>query len=121
MPCPFCHPDRPVLQENDHARAIEDGYPVSRGHALILPKRHVKSYFELDQEEQAACWQLVNELREQLTAQYQPAGLNIGINDGQAAGQTIFHAHIHLILRYEGDVKDPTGGVRGVVPGKKKY
>jgi diadenosine tetraphosphate (Ap4A) HIT family hydrolase len=121
--CPFCHPDaeRELITESAQAYAIHDKYPVSDGHALILPKRHVASYFDLHPTEQTACWMLVQRVQELLTERYRPDGFNVGINTGAAAGQTVSHAHIHLIPRYAGDVSNPTGGVRGVIPGQADY
>jgi diadenosine tetraphosphate (Ap4A) HIT family hydrolase len=121
--CPFCNPtaDREILLESESVIAIYDKFPVNEGHALIIPKRHVASYFDLPVAEQTACWALVNQVKEIVAKQYNPAGFNIGINVGETAGQTVHHVHIHLIPRYEGDVDDPRGGVRGVIPSKQKY
>ena len=101
--------------------AIYDKYPVNKGHALIIPKREVSNYFQLTFKEQAACWFLVNIVKEYLFSNFKPDGFNIGINSGQTAGQTVDHCHIHLIPRYKNDMKDPTGGVRGVIPEKRVY
>ncbi|MFO8000079.1 MAG: bifunctional class I SAM-dependent methyltransferase/HIT family protein [Marinilabilia sp.] len=122
-PCPFCHVSRKVkyIAENSFAYAIYDGFPVSRGHSLIIPKRHVSDYFEMTQKEQFYCWNLVNFVKTILHKELNPDGFNIGVNIGEAAGQSIFHAHIHLIPRYKGDVKNPKGGVRHVIPGKGYY
>lgn len=121
--CPFCGPlsDRQILAENHLAFAIFDKFPVNPGHALIIPKRHIASYFELSTEEQAACWQLLPEVKSQLEAKFQPQAYNIGMNLGETAGQTVMHVHLHLIPRYLGDVENPRGGVRGVIPGRKEY
>ena len=121
--CPFCapEPERELLTESARAYAIRDKYPVNDGHALIIPKRHVADYFELSRSEQMACWMLANRTQELLTEQFDPDGFNVGINSGKAAGQTIDHAHIHVIPRYEGDVENPTGGVRNVIPGRGDY
>lgn len=113
--------DRHILAENHLAFAIFDKFPVNPGHALIIPKRHIASYFELSTEEQAACWQLLSEVKSQLEAEFQPQAYNIGINVGETAGQTVMHVHLHLIPRYPGDVENPRGGVRGVIPGRKEY
>ncbi|MBT3191509.1 MAG: HIT family protein [Verrucomicrobia bacterium] len=110
-----------VLLETEAAVAFYDGFPVSKGHALVVPRFPVVSLFELDSDMQAAVWDTVRRVRELLEEKYHPDGFNIGINDGQAAGQTISHAHIHLIPRYKGDVVDPRGGVRWVLPEKAKY
>jgi len=101
--------------------AFRDKYPVSKGHSLVIPKRIVSNYFDLTFKEQSACWFLVNLVKAELQKEFSPDGFNIGINSGEAAGQTIPHAHIHIIPRYKGDIKNPRGGVRGVIPGKKEY
>lgn len=103
------------------AVVIRDAYPVSEGHTLIIPRRHVRSWFETNPGEQHAILELLAKARAQLDAEYHPAGYNIGINDGVAAGQTVPHLHIHLIPRYEGDHPEPRGGVRWVLPGKASY
>ncbi len=119
--CPFCDIDRQTITENAHAFAIYDKYPVAPGHALIIPKRHVADYFELTEEEHTACHQLVREVRLILMAEQKPDAFNLGVNIGRPAGQTVMHVHIHLIPRYTGDMTDPRGGVRGVIPEKQKY
>lgn len=121
--CPFCDScsDRRILAENDLAYALFDKFPVNAGHALIIPKRHVAHYFELSPDEKAACWQLLDEVKGLLDADFQPQGYNIGVNVGETAGQTVMHVHLHLIPRYQGDVENPRGGVRGVIPGRKEY
>jgi len=121
--CPFCHPDlqRELIVESATAYAIFDKYPVSNGHALIIPKKHCSDYFELSFKEQSACWQVLNNVKKILIKKFNPDGFNIGVNIGNAAGQTIQHVHIHLIPRYNGDVKEPRGGVRGVIPDKQNY
>lgn len=106
---------------NEHAVVIRDGYPVSVGHTLVIPRRHVGSFFELTVDEQGAMLRLLADARGRLQQQLAPASYNIGINDGPAAGQTVPHVHMHLIPRYEGDVQDPRGGVRWVIPGKARY
>ncbi len=110
-----------VILETEAAVAFYDGFPLSEGHALVVPRFPVISLFELDSDMQAAVWETVRHTHELLEAKYQPDGFNIGINDGQAAGQTIPHAHIHIIPRYRGDVSDPRGGVRWVLPEKAQY
>jgi len=119
MPSPFHDRSRWVAQ-NEHAFATRDTFPVSAGHTLIIPKREVVSIFELSTEETAACWLLVAEQRNVLMNTLDPApdAFNVGINDGAVAGQTIGHAHIHLIPRYRGDHPSPRGGVRAIIPGK---
>jgi len=101
--------------------AFRDKFPVSKGHTLVIPKRKVSDYFELSFREQSACWFLVNLVKTDLQNQFNPDGFNIGINVNEAAGQTVFHCHIHIIPRYNGDVENPRGGVRGVIDGKKEY
>ncbi|UUY07678.1 HIT family protein [Pseudomonas sp. J452] len=120
--CPFCTlPSFRVLGENLHAFWIRDGYPISPGHSLIIPKRHVGSFFEATPEERAALLTLLDEARSNVEKEYQPDGYNIGINDSAAAGQTVPHLHIHLIPRFHGDMKDPRGGVRWIIPAKADY
>lgn len=121
--CPFCSPDseRELIVESATAYAIFDKFPVSEGHALIIPKRHCANYFELSFKEQAACVFMLNKVKEIISADNNPDGFNIGINIGEFAGQTVDHVHIHLIPRYKGDVENPRGGVRGVIPAKKEY
>ena len=101
--------------------AFRDKFPVAKGHTLVIPKRKVVNYFELSFKEQSACWFLVNLITTDLQKEFNPDGFNIGINIKEAAGQTIFHCHIHIIPRFTNDVKNPHGGVRGVIPGKKEY
>ena len=100
---------------------ILDGYPVSPGHSLIIPKRHVGSFFDATPPERAALLALLDKAKELVEETHKPDGYNIGINDGAAAGQTVPHLHIHLIPRYEGDQDDPRGGVRWVMPAKADY
>lgn len=121
--CPFCTPDprRQIVAESATAYAIRDIFPVTPGHTLIIPKRHCASYFDLSFKEQAACWFMVNAVKKQIQAEFNPYGFNVGVNIGKSAGQTIPHVHIHVIPRYTGDVKNPTGGVRGVIPDKQDY
>jgi diadenosine tetraphosphate (Ap4A) HIT family hydrolase len=107
--------------ESEFAVAFPDGFPVTEGHTLVIPKRHVASLFELSDEEQAAVWKLVAQVRVSLVAELRPDGFNIGLNDGPAAGQTVMHAHVHIIPRRRGDVVDPRGGVRWIIPGKAQY
>ena len=120
--CPFCNiPEECVLAESRHALAIRDRYPVSSGHTLVIPKAHAGTLFALSAEIQADIWRLVAKLREDLRSQFNPDGFNVGLNDGQAAGQTVQHTHVHLIPRYDGDVVDPRGGIRRVVPEHAAY
>ena len=104
--------------ENDLAYAFFDLFPVSRGHMLIAPKRATPQIFDLNDAEYSACFDLVRRTKDYLKGKYSPDGFNIGINCGETAGQTVFHAHIHVIPRYKDDVPNPRGGVRNVIPGK---
>ena len=121
--CIFCDIETSrIVVENDLAYAIYDGYPVTELHTLIIPKRHAETYFELTKEEREACHQLLVKLKDQIQRQDSTVdGFNIGTNNGESAGQTIFHSHIHLIPRRPGDMDNPKGGVRGVIPGKQQY
>ncbi|MBW2736147.1 MAG: HIT family protein [Deltaproteobacteria bacterium] len=120
--CPFCSPDPArVLHEQDLCFSLWDGYPVNPGHALVIPRRHVANYFDATREEQYALLDAIDETRAAILEQHKPDGFNIGVNIGLAAGQTIFHLHIHVIPRYAGDVDDPTGSVRHVIPDKANY
>ena len=120
--CPFCTlPIARIRGENEHALWIRDGYPVSPGHSLVIPRRHIGSFFEVTAEERTAMLALVDEAKAAAEVEFRPDGFNIGINDGPAAGQTVPHLHIHLIPRYAGDLQDPRGGVRWVIPAKADY
>ena len=121
--CLFCSiPPERIIAENDLAFAIRDGFPVTDGHTLVIPKRHAEDYFELTAEELLACDRLIRQIREEIReADPGVQGFNIGMNVGAAAGQTIFHCHIHLIPRRSGDVENPRGGVRHLIPGKGDY
>ena len=120
--CPFCSSLRSrVYLENELALAILDGFPISEGHSLIIPRRHVSSIFEIQKNELLSLFNLLADARNKLTEQFSPDGFNIGINDNEAAGQTINHVHIHLIPRYKGDQEDPRGGIRWIFPDKAKY
>jgi len=118
--CIFCG-DPSMVIENDLAFAHYDSYPVNPGHCLIIPRRHVAEYFEATTEEKAAIWALVDEMKTILDEEHKPDGYNVGVNIGKAAGQSVPHIHIHMIPRYKGDMEDPRGGVRGVIPHKQKY
>ena len=121
-PCAFCTlPSARVIDENTTAMVIRDGYPVSPGHTLLIPKRHTGSFFDLSEQERADLLALLDRAKRVLDAELQPQGYNIGINDGAATGQTVPHLHVHLIPRFEGDLPDPRGGVRWVIPAKAKY
>ena len=120
--CPFCNVDpNRILWQNDHAFVIYDGFPVSKGHVLVIPKRHNVSFFDTSAEVREALLAGLDYARQRIDEDYQPAAYNIGINDGQAAGQTVPHLHIHVIPRYDCDVEDPRGGVRWIFPDKAKY
>lgn len=120
--CPFCYLEASSVQlENDYAVAFLDGFPVTAGHTLVVPKRHIASVCDLPEEEQGAVWSLVTQVRAKLLAELKPDGFNIGLNDGTAAGQTVMHAHVHVIPRCHGDVADPRGGVRRVLRKKAQY
>lgn len=119
--CPFCNLDPGRIRlENEHAVAFRDSSPVTQGHTLVIPRRHVGSLYELSMDEQAAVWDLASRMRLELLGTMRPDGFNIGLNDGPAAGQTIDHAHVHIIPRRLGDVPDPRGGIRWVVAGQSK-
>lgn len=118
--CPFCHPDG-IMFENDLAYAIPDKYPVNPGHLLIIPKRHVADFFLTTETEKVALLSLLDKAKHYLDGKHAPAGYNVGINVGEVAGQTIPHVHLHLIPRYQGDMKNPRGGVRGVIPAQQNY
>lgn len=118
----FCDlPETRVLFRNDAAVAVRDAFPVTQGHTLVVPVRHVESFFDTSLAERAALLALLDRAKHQLHAEFGPAGYNIGINDGAAAGQTIGHLHVHLVPRYAGDRPDPRGGVRWVIPDKADY
>ena len=120
--CPFCNVDRELVAENELAMAFRDLYPVTPLHTLIIPKRHVADYFELHQPELNAINQLVKQVREAiLIADNSVEGFNVGVNAGDASGQTVFLCHIHLIPRRKGDTASPRGGVRGVIPNRRGY
>ena len=119
--CPFCAVTADVLAYNEYAFSMADKYPVSQGHCLIVPREHVSSIFDLNEIGYGSCFALLREVKQQIERISRPSGFNVGINCGSAAGQTIEHAHIHLIPRYEGDVANPRGGVRNVIPGKGDY
>lgn len=123
LPCPFCQIDQErVVASNELAVAIRDGYPVNPGHTLVIPRRHLDSWFDASRQEQAAMLELVEVIKAGLDqGEPRPDGFNIGINVGEAAGQTVMHLHVHLIPRFAGDVDDPRGGVRWVVPERGNY
>ncbi|NNE33980.1 MAG: HIT family protein [Rhodothermales bacterium] len=120
--CPFCSLRiNRIILETELVVGLWDGYPVSSGHALVVPRRHVETWFELSADEQAAMISTIDEVRARIEKEHSPDAYNIGMNSGRAAGQTVPHAHVHVIPRYEGDVDDPRGGVRWVIPDKAAY
>lgn len=120
--CPFCHlDDSDILLQGEYAVAFYDRFPVNPGHVLVIPKRHEANFFDLNDEERMDIIRLLEKARELIVEKYSPDGFNVGVNIGAAAGQTVFHAHVHLIPRYHGDVPQPRGGVRGVIPEKQNY
>jgi superfamily II DNA or RNA helicase/diadenosine tetraphosphate (Ap4A) HIT family hydrolase len=121
--CPFCEqlPAERLFYEDELVRGIWDGFPVSPGHALLIPRRHVETWFEATREEQLTLVRAVSIARERIEQRFHPDGFNIGINVGEAAGQTVSHLHVHIIPRYRNDVPDPRGGVRHVIPSKGNY
>ena len=121
--CIFCNIDQSrIIDSNDFFYVIKDIYPVTELHTLMIPHRHISSYFDLTEDEQISLFTLLKSHKEQLL-KTDPSitGFNIGVNDGEDAGQTIFHCHIHLIPRRKGDVANARGGVRGVIPEKQSY
>ena len=122
-PCIFCKIRKEELQfENQLAYSSKDSYPVSEFHSLIVPKRHVETYFDLNKEEILACNDLILKTKEKILKQDSSVkGFNIGTNAGKVAGQSIMHCHIHIIPRRDGDVENPQGGVRSVIPSKQYY
>jgi diadenosine tetraphosphate (Ap4A) HIT family hydrolase len=122
MTCPFCKlPSERIVFSNTHGIVIRDGFPISPGHTLIIPRRHVGSFFDIEAPERDALMMLMEEAKRRLDKECNPDGYNIGINDGASAGQTVPHLHIHLIPRYTGDRDDPRGGVRWIFPDKANY
>jgi len=120
--CPFCSlPVARIVDNDTMAVAVHDAFPVAPGHTLVIPLRHVGSFFELHEAEQLAMLTLLNRARARVDSEFAPDGYTIGINDGRAAGQTVPHVHLHLIPRHTGDVPDPRGGVRWVIPDNAKY
>ena len=122
MTCPFCNQSElnPVA-ETTYLIAFRDKFPISPGHTLIVPKRHATSFFDLDDQTKSELLPMVSTIRDQLTAEFFPDGFNVGWNDGAAAGQTVFHFHLHVIPRYKGDVKEPRGGIRWTIASKAPY
>jgi diadenosine tetraphosphate (Ap4A) HIT family hydrolase len=120
--CPFCSPVDGEMIIKDHlCYAKWDKFPVSKGHILIIPFRHISSYFDTTHDEKKSITKLIEACKKILDQQFSPDGYNIGVNVGEPAGQTVMHCHIHMIPRYIGDIENPRGGVRGVIPHKREY
>tara|TARA_Y100000590_G_scaffold172777_1_gene197609 strand:- start:704 stop:1105 length:402 start_codon:yes stop_codon:yes gene_type:complete len=122
-PCIFCNTSKKdFIFENELAYVSFDSYPVTKFHSLIIPKKHTENYFDLNNDEIIACNNLIIKIKNKIKNDDSSVnGFNIGVNSGKIAGQSIHHCHIHLIPRREGDVKNPQGGVRGVIPSKQHY
>lgn len=122
--CLFCkwkNDKEKIVLENELAFARFDEFAVSKGHILFMTKRHVKDFFETSEEERQAIFELVDKSKKLIDEKFHPTGYNIGMNCGESAGQSVMHIHVHLIPRYDGDVENPRGGVRGVIPQKQNY
>jgi diadenosine tetraphosphate (Ap4A) HIT family hydrolase len=121
-PCPFCNPSpQRIVVEGVAAIALWDSYPLNPGHVLIVPRRHVASWFEATTAEREEMLRLADDARRIVIERHAPDGFNLGVNDGAAAGQTVPHVHLHLIPRYLGDIADPRGGVRWIIPERARY
>ena len=122
-PCIFCKiKNIEIIKRNNLAYASYDSYPVTKNHILIIPYRHVKDYFELNEKEILACNELIKLVKTEISKTDKSIkGFNVGTNIGKVAGQSIMHCHIHLIPRRTGDVEKPQGGVRAVIPSKQHY
>ena len=123
MDCFFCKciNKKDFTLENEYAIARFDDFPVNRGHLEIVPKRHIKDWWETNDKERKAIFDLLDKAKELIDSKYQPDGYNIGMNLGESAGQSVMHLHVHLISRYNGDVENPRGGVRAVIPQNQNY
>jgi diadenosine tetraphosphate (Ap4A) HIT family hydrolase len=120
--CPFCNlPKERIWLQTETAIGVLDAFPVTEGHTLVIPRRHIVELFDLSEAELSQIWESVLKVRNALKRKYFPEGFTIGVNEGKAAGQTIAHAHVHVIPRRAGDVPDPRGGIRWVIPPKAKY
>jgi diadenosine tetraphosphate (Ap4A) HIT family hydrolase len=122
MDCPFCQiePLR-VVAENALAIAVRDAFPANPGHTVVVPRRHVPAWFDATADERTALFDLIDQVKASLDSELHPDGYNIGVNVGEAAGQTVMHLHVHVIPRFVGDVDDPRGGVRFVIPVRGNY
>lgn len=121
--CEFCdiiegNSNATILVKNDSYLCLLDKYPVTEGHALVIPRNHVRYLEEADS---VALYEFLEKAIAEVRCQYNPDGINVGLNNGSAAGQTVPHLHWHVIPRYEGDIENPAGGVRGVIPSKRTY
>jgi len=122
VPCPFCTPDPArILHHTDRTLALHDAYPLTPGHTLIVPRRHILSWFDATPDEQHALTDAIAAVRALIEEEHSPDGYNVGMNLGEAAGQTVFHLHIHVIPRYAGDADDPRGGIRWILPERAAY
>ena len=120
--CPFCTlPAERIIHTSQHGLIVRDGYPISLGHTLVIPRRHIDSFFNLTADEKLDLLGLLEIGKAGVDAEFKPDSYNIGVNDGPTAGQTVPHLHIHLIPRYTGDVADPRGGVRWIIPDRADY
>jgi diadenosine tetraphosphate (Ap4A) HIT family hydrolase len=119
--CLFCQIDRDIIAENEQCYAVYDSYPVSAGHLLIITKRHIENIFEVTNYEMACINDMLHLCKNIIDMKYSPDGYNVGTNAGKYGGQSIFHLHIHVIPRYRGDVENPRGGVRNILPHKGHY
>jgi len=119
--CIFCHLNREIIAEARLSLAVFDSFPVSKGHALVIPRRHVATIWDMTDEEYAEAFLLVRKVKQVLHARFGTDAFNVGVNCGEVAGQSVWHAHIHVIPRYPGDIPNPKGGVRNIIPGKDRY
>jgi len=122
--CVFCEDfitNKKNIFENELALAYFDGFPVNKGHVLIITKRHAETFFDITKEEQDAMFELARKIKIYLDEEYKPDGYNIGFNCGVVAGKSVMHVHMHIIPRYKGDIENPRGGIRAVIPAKKDY
>ncbi len=123
--CLFCDRNNPekhsIIEENNLFYARWDNYPVSKGHAEVIPKKHIESFFDLNNDELIQLFDLIKKTKKIIQNKHNPDAFNIGINDGEEAGRTIHHLHVHIIPRYKGDVENPKGGIRHIIPGKGNY
>jgi len=119
--CDFLSGKHRIILENTAFYARWDNFPVNKGHAEVVPKKHIESFFEMTKKESSQMFEFTREIKKIIDKKFKPDAYNIGINDGEYAGRTIHHLHVHIIPRYKGDVKNPKGGVRNIIPGKGKY